>query len=82
MDYAFYRVTKDDDGAGFGESVWMPLDKIISIEPSSRGSTLTYVSANESKKMFIKESAEDIFNSVVFVKSPSTYYVDPTNGSI
>jgi len=81
MDYAFYRVTKYKSDMEHTEvdTLWLPLDKLVSIQPTVDGSLIAYFNGNETVDVRIRESAEGIFNSVVFVKSPSTYFVDPVN---
>ena len=75
MDYAFYRVTKEDS-LGTEKTMWLPLNRLVSVEPLDSGSVIVYFDGTETTSLLIKQSAEDIFNSVVFVKSPTTYYVD------
>tara|TARA_B100000131_G_scaffold275874_1_gene278753 strand:+ start:754 stop:1026 length:273 start_codon:yes stop_codon:yes gene_type:complete len=81
MDYAFYRVTKHKPDMKYTENdcLWLPLDRLVSVEPNETGSTITYFNGTGTVDVTIRETAEGIFNSVVFVKSPTTYYVDPSN---
>ena len=84
MDYAFYRVTKHKENMKYSESdcLWLPLDRLVSVQAVDTGSSITYFNGTETVDVTIKETAEGIFNSVVFVKSPSTYYVDPSNPAL
>jgi hypothetical protein len=81
MDYAFYRVTKHKEDMKYTESdyLWLPLDRLVSVQPTETGSTITYFNGTGIVDVTIRETAEGIFNSVVFVKSPTAYYTDPSN---
>ena len=83
MDYAFFRATKFTDTkatATDGEVSWLQLSRLISVTPKDNGgSVLEYFDGTAVRSLIVGESPEGIFSSVVFVKSPTAYYVDPTN---
>ena len=84
MDYAFCRLTRHRDDMAYTEkdTIWLPLDKIISISPADSGALVTYFDGSTQNLIASKETAEGIFNSVVFVKSPTAYYVDPKDPTV
>lgn len=84
MDYAFCRVTKHklDEEYTALDIMWLPLEKIVSFSPVENGTLVTHFDGSNPIEVVVRETPEGIFNSVVFVKSPSTYYVDPQNPSM
>jgi|7_EtaG_2_1085326.scaffolds.fasta_scaffold185881_2 hypothetical protein len=83
MDYAFFKATKFEDTASTplgGEVSWLQLSNLISVTPKDNGgSVLEYFDGVSVRSIIVGEAPEGIFGSVVFVKSPTAYYVDPTN---
>ena len=84
MDYAFFRVTvhKADMKYTEKDSLWLPLDRLVSVQQADTGSIITHFNGKDVVETTVRETAEGIFNSVVFVKSPTTYYVDPSNPTL
>ena len=79
MDYGFCKVTifKSDMKYEVSDTKWLPLDRISLISPTQNGSVIEYFNGESSVSLSVREAPEGIFNSAVFIKSPSTYFVNP-----
>ncbi len=84
MDYGFCKVTvfQKDMNYKISDTKWIPLDRVSLISPTDDGSKVEYFNGESLVTLFVRESPEGVFNSVVFVKSPSTYFVNPNDNSI
>lgn len=73
MEYAFVKMTKLV--LGEDESVWVAMKDISSVTPRKGSSLVYYNSCGKEASVVVKESPEEIFNSVIFISSPSSYFV-------
>ena len=73
MEYAFVKMTKLVLGSD--ESIWIAMKDISSITPRVNSSMVSYSDCGKEANLVVKETPEEIFSSVIFVSSPSSYFV-------